>query len=143
MVKRKTKVCIDTSSPFQSSSRHISSFKNLSALLEIRGRNLLLIGSTLHVVTKHNQNTQNDRNSSAIKRFLEALLIAKKMSSSFTTDVVWMNTEVCSVTSKASQSSNRCLCFIYLYIYCPLYIYIYIYIIILESCCNSTKSAQS
>ena len=59
----KTKACIDNSEPFQSSSRHVLSFENSSALLDIKGMKLLLIGSTILVVMKHNQNTENDGNS--------------------------------------------------------------------------------
>ena len=37
---------------------------------------------------EHNQNTQKDGNSSAIKQLLETLLLAIKMCTGFTTDVV-------------------------------------------------------
>ena len=38
--------------------------------------------------------------SSAFKRLLESLLLAIKMCTGFTTDVIWVNTRVCSVTSR-------------------------------------------
>ena len=43
------------------------------------------------------------KQSSDIQQLLEALLLAMKMCTGLTTDVIWM----CSVTSETSQSSNR------------------------------------
>ena len=37
------------------------------------------------------------------------LILAMKMPSSFTTDFIFMNTEVCNVTSKPSQTNSRCI----------------------------------
>ena len=51
------------------------------------------------------------KQSSAIKQRLEALLLAIKMCTGFTTDVIWMNTNVCSVTKKPFQGSSRCVSF--------------------------------
>ena len=67
----------------------------------------LLIASSLLVVkakkniSEHNQNVKNIwKQSSAIKQLLEALLHAVKMCTSFTKDIAWVNSIVCSVTSK-------------------------------------------
>ena len=40
-------------------------------------------------------------------QILEALLLPMKMCTSFTTDIIWVNTKVCSVTSKPTQSSSK------------------------------------
>ena len=47
-------------------------------------------------ISKHRQNA-----------LLETLLIAIKMCAGFTTHVIWLDTKVCSVTGKPTQSSSR------------------------------------
>ena len=47
---------------------------------------------------------ETEQQSSAFKRLLETLLLAIKMCTGFTTDVIW----VCSVTSEPTQSSSKC-----------------------------------
>ena len=47
------------------------------------------------------------KQSSAFKRPLETPLLAIKMCTGFTTDVIWVNTKVYSATSKPTQTSSR------------------------------------
>ena len=47
------------------------------------------------------------KQSSAFKQYLETLLVAIKMCTGFTTDVIWANTKEGSVTSDSNQSSSR------------------------------------
>ena len=49
------------------------------------------------------------KQSSAFKQLLEALLLVIKMCTSFTKDVIWVNTKVSSVTSEPTQNSSRCI----------------------------------
>ena len=51
--------------------------------------------------------SQRWKQSSDFKWLLETLLLATKMYTNFTADVIWVNAEVCSVTSKPTQSSSR------------------------------------
>ena len=61
-------------------------------------------------ISEHKQNAHNDRNrAQPLKRLLKTLFLAIKECTGFTTDVIWMNTKVCSATSKPTQSSSRCI----------------------------------
>ena len=42
-----------------------------------------------------------------LKRLLETLLLAMKRCTGFTIDVIWVNKNVCSITSEPTQSSSR------------------------------------
>ena len=47
------------------------------------------------------------KQSSDFKRLLETQFLAINKSTGFNTDVIWMNTKKCSVTSEPTQNSNR------------------------------------
>ena len=51
--------------------------------------------------------TKRWKQSSAFNQFLEILLLVIKVYTEFITDVIWVKTKVCSVTSKPTQSSSR------------------------------------
>ena len=51
--------------------------------------------------------TKQWKQRSAIKQLLKTLLLVIKMCTGFTTDVIWMNIKVCSITSEQSQGSSR------------------------------------
>ena len=59
-------------------------------------------------VWEHKQNAHNDgKGAQPLKRFSKTLFLAIKKYTGFTTDAIWMNTKVCSVTSEPTQSGNR------------------------------------
>ena len=47
------------------------------------------------------------KQSSDFKRLLETQFLAINNSTGFNTDVIWMNTKKCSVTSEPTQNSSR------------------------------------
>ena len=47
------------------------------------------------------------KQSSDFKRLLETQFLAINKSTGFNTDVIWMNTKKCSVTSEPTQNSSR------------------------------------
>ena len=60
-------------------------------------------------ISKHKQNAHNYQNrAQPLKRLLKTLFLAIKKCTGFITDVIWMNTKVCSATSEPTQSSSRC-----------------------------------
>ena len=113
-----TKVCSVTSKPAQNSSRRISSLKDTSLLLTTEwwtsqkwspsNRQHTTCGKDWKYISEHKQNAHNDRNRvQPLKRVLETLFLAINKCTGSTTDVIWVNTKVCSVTSEPTQSSSR------------------------------------
>ena len=59
-------------------------------------------------VKEHKQNANNDWNrAQSLKRLLKTMFLAIKKCTGCTTDVIWVNTKVWSVTSEPTQSSSR------------------------------------
>ena len=55
-------------------------------------------------ISEHKQNVHSDGNrTQPLKWLLKTLLLAIKRCTGFTTGVIWVNTEVCSVTSEPTQ----------------------------------------
>ena len=60
-------------------------------------------------ISEHKQNAHNDGNrAQPLKRILKTLFLAIKKCTGFTTNFIWVNTKVCSVTRERTQSSSRC-----------------------------------
>ena len=55
----------------------------------------------------HVETSSKNGNSSAFKLLLETLLLALRVCTGFTTDVIWVNTKVYGVTGELTQSSSR------------------------------------
>ena len=59
-------------------------------------------------ISEHKKNGQIClQEKSVFKQFFETLLRAMKMSTGFTTDIIWVDTKVYSVTSEPTQSSSK------------------------------------
>ena len=126
-----TKLCSVTGEPTRRNDRCMSSWKAFFFLFGRKGlpsventtsewwalqkwnptkrliANTLLVVKTKTIYRNTRKCAKRWKQSSAFKQYLETLLVAIKMCTGFTTDVIWANTKEGSVTSDPNQSSSR------------------------------------